>query len=358
MAHTVAQRTHEIGLRVALGAQPAQVRAMVLRQAGVLVAAGVAIGLGSGDRAAARARCVAARVCSTASQLSQPVLLGGVAIAVTVDRAARDVDPGAPRDQGRAHRRPAERVMKRPATGDLARRHPAGRRAAALADRAAGIGKRFRVDEVETRRARGHRSRDPARRAGLDQRPVGLGQVDAAGDPRPARDAERAACTGSTGSTQSTLAQTALAALRNRSIGFIFQSFNLIADLTRRAQRRAAADLRRRARRRERKQRVAEALELVKLGHLAHQMPGRLSGGQQQRVAVARAIADDPPILLADEPTGNLDSKHGDDVIGLLQRMHARGATVCLVTHNPDYERLATRMLHMLDGRIVDDSGA
>src|SRR6185295_17255110 len=133
-----------------------------------------------------------------------------------------------------------------------------------------------------------------------------------------------------------TLAPPARAALRNRSIGFIFQSFNLIADLSVELNVElplvyGGVPVQRR------KERVTAALELVKLSHLARQMPGALSGGQQQRVAVARAIADDPPILLADEPTGNLDAQHGDDVIELLCALHARGATVCLVTHNPDY---------------------
>jgi putative ABC transport system ATP-binding protein len=154
-----------------------------------------------------------------------------------------------------------------------------------------------------------------------------------------------------------TLAPPARAALRNRSIGFIFQSFNLIADLS--VELNVELPLvyggvpapRR-------KERVAAALELVKLSHLARQMPGSLSGGQQQRVAVARAIADDPPILLADEPTGNLDARHGDDVIELLCALHAQGATVCLVTHNPDYLKVATRIVHLADGRIVADQRA
>jgi putative ABC transport system ATP-binding protein len=153
------------------------------------------------------------------------------------------------------------------------------------------------------------------------------------------------------------LAEHQLSVLRNRKIGFIFQSFNLIADLSVElnvelplvysgvpAQRR--------------KERVAAALERVELSHLARRMPSALSGGQQQRVAVARAIADDPPILLADEPTGNLDARHGDGVIELLCALHARGATVCLVTHNPAYLKVATRILHLAGGRIVADHRA
>ena len=152
-----------------------------------------------------------------------------------------------------------------------------------------------------------------------------------------------------------TLSNNAIAALRNKTIGFVFQSFNLIPDLSVELNVELPliyGDVPS-ARRRER---VARALELVKLSHLARQMPGRLSGGQQQRVAVARAIADNPPILLADEPTGNLDSRHGDDVIELLCTLHARGATVCLVTHNPAYARVATRIVQMADGRIVEDA--
>jgi putative ABC transport system ATP-binding protein len=144
------------------------------------------------------------------------------------------------------------------------------------------------------------------------------------------------------------------AALRNRSIGFIFQAFNLIGDLTVAenvdlplAYRGMAAG--------ERKRRVAEALDGVGMSHRARHLPGQLSGGQQQRVAVARAIAGDPLILLADEPTGNLDSKNGDQVIALLEGLHAKGATICMVTHNPDYAAKATRVVHLFDGRIVED---
>ena len=105
----------------------------------------------------------------------------------------------------------------------------------------------------------------------------------------------------------------------------------------------------------ERKRRVESALERVGMSHRARHMPGQLSGGQQQRVAVARAVAGDPLILLADEPTGNLDSKNGDAVMALLEELHGAGATICMVTHNPDYARKATRTVHLFDGRIVED---
>jgi putative ABC transport system ATP-binding protein len=144
------------------------------------------------------------------------------------------------------------------------------------------------------------------------------------------------------------------AALRNRSIGFIFQAFNLIGDLT--VEENVELPLTYRGLPAgERKKRVAAALDSVRMAHRARHLPAQLSGGQQQRVAVARAVAGDPLILLADEPTGNLDSKNGDAVMELLCEMHAKGATICMVTHNPDYARKATRVVHLFDGRVVED---
>ncbi|HEU0032970.1 MAG TPA: ABC transporter ATP-binding protein [Kofleriaceae bacterium] len=150
------------------------------------------------------------------------------------------------------------------------------------------------------------------------------------------------------------LDQVKRAALRNRSIGFIFQAFNLIGDLT--VEENVELPLTYRGMpSAERKKRVAEALDSVRMSHRARHMPAQLSGGQQQRVAVARAVAGDPLILLADEPTGNLDSKNGDAVMELLCQLHAKGATLCMVTHNPDYARKATRIVHLFDGRVVED---
>ena len=144
------------------------------------------------------------------------------------------------------------------------------------------------------------------------------------------------------------------ASLRNKSIGFIFQAFNLIGDLT--VEENVELPLTYRGlRAAERKQRVAKALDDVKMSHRARHLPAQLSGGQQQRVAVARAVAGDPLILLADEPTGNLDSKNGDAVMDLLCDLHEKGATICMVTHNPDYARKATRIVHLFDGRVVED---
>src|SRR4051794_11663727 len=144
------------------------------------------------------------------------------------------------------------------------------------------------------------------------------------------------------------------AALRNRSIGFIFQAFNLIGDLT--VEENVELPLTYRGMpAAERKKRVADALESVRMSHRARHMPAQLSGGQQQRVAVARAVAGDPLILLADEPTGNLDSKNGDAVMDLLCQLHANGATICMVTHNNDYAKKATRVVHLFDGRVVED---
>ena len=145
------------------------------------------------------------------------------------------------------------------------------------------------------------------------------------------------------------------AMLRNRHIGFIFQSFNLIGDLTvyenvelPLTYRGMSAD--------ERKKRVEAALERVGMAHRRRHMPSQLSGGQQQRVAVARAVAGDPLILLADEPTGNLDSRNGDAVMALLQELHKQGATICMVTHNPEYAKQATRTINVFDGRVVDET--
>ena len=145
------------------------------------------------------------------------------------------------------------------------------------------------------------------------------------------------------------------ARVRNREVGFIFQSFNLIGDLdvyenvelplTYRGMPAA-----------ERKQRVMTALERVGMGHRAKHFPSQLSGGQQQRVAVARAVCGEPSILLADEPTGNLDSKNGEAVMGLLSELHKSGATICMVTHDTRYASHAERTIHLFDGRIVEES--
>jgi putative ABC transport system ATP-binding protein len=145
------------------------------------------------------------------------------------------------------------------------------------------------------------------------------------------------------------------ARIRNREIGFIFQAFNLIGDLnvyenvelplTYRGMSSA-----------ERKKRVHEALERVGMSHRVKHYPSQLSGGQQQRVAVARALAGSPSILLADEPTGNLDSANGEAVMDLLRDLHRQGATICMVTHDPRYARFAEREIHLFDGRIVEES--
>ncbi len=145
------------------------------------------------------------------------------------------------------------------------------------------------------------------------------------------------------------------AMLRNRHIGFIFQSFNLIGDLT--VYENVELPLTYRGMSsEERKKRVESALERVGMAHRRRHMPSQLSGGQQQRVAVARAVAGDPLILLADEPTGNLDSRNGDAVMSLLQELHKQGATICMVTHNPEYAKQATRTINLFDGRVVDET--
>jgi putative ABC transport system ATP-binding protein len=143
------------------------------------------------------------------------------------------------------------------------------------------------------------------------------------------------------------------ARIRNREIGFIFQSFNLIGDLS--VFENVELPLTYRGMTpSERKQRVARALDDVGMSHRAKHLPSQLSGGQQQRVAVARAMAGEPSLLLADEPTGNLDSKSGESVMDLMHRIHENGATICIVTHDPRYARHAQRSINLFDGRIVD----
>ncbi len=145
------------------------------------------------------------------------------------------------------------------------------------------------------------------------------------------------------------------ARIRNREVGFIFQSFNLIGDLT--VFENVELPLTYRGMKSsERRTRVTEALEKVGMAHRAKHLPSQLSGGQQQRVAVARALVGDPLILLADEPTGNLDSKNGEAVMALLQELHRGGATICMVTHDQRFARHADRTVHLFDGRIVEES--
>lgn len=143
--------------------------------------------------------------------------------------------------------------------------------------------------------------------------------------------------------------------IRNREIGFIFQAFNLISDLT--VYENVELPLTYRGMpSAERKQRVQEALERVGMSNRVSHFPGQLSGGQQQRVAVARAIAGQPLILLADEPTGNLDSTNGETVMELLRELHRGGATICMVTHDPRYAKHAERTIHLFDGQIVEEN--
>ena len=147
------------------------------------------------------------------------------------------------------------------------------------------------------------------------------------------------------------------ARIRNRQIGFIFQAFNLIGDLT--VYENVELPLTYRGlSASERKRRVTEALEKVGMTHRMKHYPAQLSGGQQQRVAVARAVAGDPLILLADEPTGNLDSVNGEAVMELLRELHRGGATICMVTHDPRYARWADREVRLFDGKVVEEEAA
>jgi putative ABC transport system ATP-binding protein len=145
------------------------------------------------------------------------------------------------------------------------------------------------------------------------------------------------------------------AKVRNREIGFIFQSFNLIGDLT--VYENVELPLVYRGMpSSERKERVAQALERVAMAHRTKHYPSQLSGGQQQRVAVARALVGKPAILLADEPTGKLDSQNGEAVMGLLRELHRDGSTICMVTHDTRFARHAERTVHLFDGRVVRES--
>jgi putative ABC transport system ATP-binding protein len=145
------------------------------------------------------------------------------------------------------------------------------------------------------------------------------------------------------------------ARIRNREIGFIFQAFNLIGDLT--VYENVELPLTYRGMPgAERKTRVHEALDRVGMSHRMKHYPSQLSGGQQQRVAVARALGGNPSILLADEPTGNLDSANGEAVMDLLRELHRGGATICMVTHDPRYASYADRSIHLFDGRVVEEN--
>ena len=147
------------------------------------------------------------------------------------------------------------------------------------------------------------------------------------------------------------------ARIRNQEIGFIFQSFNLIGDLN--VYENVELPLTYRSMSSpERKKRVQESLEKVGMAHRMRHYPSQLSGGQQQRVAVARALGGTPSILLADEPTGNLDSRNGEAVMDLLQQLHREGATICMVTHDPRFAKHADRQIHLFDGKVVEETEA
>jgi putative ABC transport system ATP-binding protein len=141
--------------------------------------------------------------------------------------------------------------------------------------------------------------------------------------------------------------------IRNQEIGFIFQSFNLIGDLTIYENVELPLTYRQKMPAADRKKRVMESLERVGMAHRMRHYPSQLSGGQQQRVAVARALGGKPSILLADEPTGNLDSRNGEAVMELMQNLHREGATICMVTHDPRFAKHAQREIHLFDGKVV-----
>lgn len=156
------------------------------------------------------------------------------------------------------------------------------------------------------------------------------------------------------GASVATIGMAERSRIRNREIGFIFQAFNLIGDLT--VFENVELPLTyRNLPQGERRSRVQDALERVGMAHRTKHYPAQLSGGQQQRVAVARALAGHPSILLADEPTGNLDSSNGEAVMELLRELHRGGATICMVTHDPRFARYADRTIHLFDGQVVEE---
>ncbi len=150
------------------------------------------------------------------------------------------------------------------------------------------------------------------------------------------------------------LSESKLADFRKRNIGFIFQSFNLVDELSVRENIELAL-LYHNVPAAERRAKVDAVMDKVGIAHRAKHRPSQLSGGQQQRVAVARALAGKPAILLADEPTGNLDSRNGEAVMDLLKELHAGGATICMVTHDQRFAQHADRTIHLFDGRVVED---
>jgi putative ABC transport system ATP-binding protein len=159
------------------------------------------------------------------------------------------------------------------------------------------------------------------------------------------------------GTPVASLSISELSRIRNREIGFVFQAFNLIGDLTVFENVELPLTYRNMAIS-ERRRRVQEVLDRVGMAHRMKHYPAQLSGGQQQRVAVARALGGQPSILLADEPTGNLDSKNSEAVMNLLKELHGEGATICMVTHDPRYAGMADRSIHLVDGRITEETVA
>jgi putative ABC transport system ATP-binding protein len=157
------------------------------------------------------------------------------------------------------------------------------------------------------------------------------------------------------GTPVATLSTEERSRIRNREIGFIFQAFNLIGDLTVYENTELPLTYRAGLSRAQRRDAVLAALDCVGMSHRLNHYPSQLSGGQQQRVAVARALVGKPSVLLADEPTGNLDSRNGDAVMELLARLHAGGSTVCMVTHDPRYASYAERLVSLFDGRVVEE---
>src|SRR5207245_5578945 len=198
----------------------------------------------------------------------------------------------------------------------------------------------------------GHSPFDQQRRVRRHVGPVGMRQIHLAVDYWIAGHADSSRYS-LNGKTVENLDFAERSRIRNQEIGFIFQSFNLIGDLTVYENVELPLTYRQRMPAADRKGRVMEALERVGMAHRIRHYPSQLSGGQQQRVAVARALGGKPSILLADEPTGNLDSRNGEAVMELLQNLHREGATICMVTHDPRFAKHAQREVHLFDGKVV-----
>ena len=339
LSFAVSSRQHEIGVRMALGAQRSEIVRMVMRQGVVLAVAGVVPGIAIAYAGGRAMRSLLAGVepgdaATFAAAGALCVVMTLVGSLVPTLHAVR-VDP--------CHCVPVGGV------GPMENSAPGGRPLIRLE----AIAKVFYTEEVETHAlAEVHLEIAEGEYVSIAG-PSGCGKTTLLSI-LGLIDAPTSGEYLLGGKSVANLDPAERARIRNRQIGFIFQSFNLIGDLT--ISENVELPLTYRAMSvDDRKARVAEALERVGMTHRAGHYPAQLSGGQQQRVAVARAVAGEPAILLADEPTGNLDSQNGDAVMDLLRDLHQGGATICMVTHDERYTRHADRVVSLMDGRVIDE---